>query len=326
MPVRIVHHLPLLLVALLLVACGASPSTGGGAPTGAVPSPTAPAGPAARPLLTIGHRGASGVAPEHTIAAYDLALEQGADYLEQDLQQTSDGVLVVLHDPSLDRTARGAAENCTGPVREKTLAQLKTCDVGSWFNAAYPRYARPEYAGLRIPTLEELFQRYGERVNYYIETKNPERAERIEEQLVELLDRYGLRAPAAARRQVLIQSFSPAGLLKIHALDPALPLIQLFFGTETSGTIAARLDAVRAYAVGIGPAKGDVDAALVAAARARCLDIHPYTVDETAEMASLLALGVDGMFTNFPDRLDELRDQDAAGGKRATGDAACAEK
>src|SRR5215210_3526785 len=144
-------------------------------------------------VLNIGHRGASGEAPEHTIAAYDLAIREGADYIEQDLQLTRDGVLVVLHDETLDRTARGPAQNCTGRVDAKTLAQLKTCDVGTWFNEAFPDRARPEYVGLQIPTLEEVFQRYGKRINYYIETKSPETADRMEERLLALLDRYGLR-------------------------------------------------------------------------------------------------------------------------------------
>ena len=72
-------------------------------------------------MLNIGHRGASGLAPEHTFAAYDLALRLGADYIEQDLQVTKDGVLVVIHDETLDRTASGPAANCTGPVDQKTL-------------------------------------------------------------------------------------------------------------------------------------------------------------------------------------------------------------
>ena len=85
-------------------------------------------------VVNVGHRGASGYAPEHTIASYDLALTLGADYIEQDLQLTKDGVLVALHDPTLNRTARGLSENCAGLVIEKTLAQIKTCDVGTWFN------------------------------------------------------------------------------------------------------------------------------------------------------------------------------------------------
>lgn len=137
-------------------------------------------------------------------------------------------MLVVLHDETLDRTARGPAENCTGRgVDTKTLQQIKTCDVGSWFNDAFPKRARPEYAGLWIPTLAEVFDRYGKRINYYIETKSPETADRMEERLLALMDRYGLRKPAAVRWQVLIQSFSAASLETIHRLDASLPLIQL---------------------------------------------------------------------------------------------------
>ena len=271
------------------------------------------------PVLNVGHRGASGYAPEHTIPAYDLALKMGADYIEQDLQLTKDGVLVVLHDETLDRTARPTAESapgdCTGLVREKTLAQIKTCDVGSWFNEAYPQYARPEYVGLRIPTLEEVFQEYRKSTSYYIETKSPESAPGMEEELLRLMDEYGLTKPAADRWQVLIQSFSPTSLQKINALDPSLPLIQLFSGSETSATIQAKLDATASYAVGIGPSKSDVDRHLVDAAHARCLDVHPYTVNETAEMEKLVSIGVYGMFTNFPDRLEDMLGKEAAKGK-----------
>ena len=273
------------------------------------------------PVLNVGHRGASGYAPEHTIPAYDLALKQGADYIEIDLQMTADGVLVALHDDTLDRTATGPVENCTGPVIEKTLAQINTCDVGSWFNETYPQYADPDYVGLQIPTLEEIFQRYGHRTNYYIETKNPEAAPGMEEELLRLMEEYNLIKPAAERWQVLIQSFSPESLQKIHALEPSLPLIQLYYGEETTETIQAELAAVQAYAVGIGPSKSDVDAELVAAAHELCLDIHPYTVNEKEEMEALVSLGVEGMFTNFPDRLEQVLGKGAANGKSAAKEA-----
>jgi len=269
------------------------------------------------PVLNIAHRGASGLAPEHTFAAYDLALKQGADFIEQDLQQTSDGTLVVLHDETLDRTARGPAENCTGLVATKTLEQIKTCDVGSWFNERYPERAREEYVGLQIPTLEEVLRRYRHRTNYYIETKNPDKAEAMEERLVALLEEYHLLRPAQRRWQVLVQSFSPASLLKVQNLAPGLPLVQLFSSRETSESIQARLDAVSDYAVGIGPSKTDVDADLVRAAHARCLDVHPYTLEDPGEMRALIDLGVDGMFANFPARLDEVLGKDALGGKQA---------
>jgi glycerophosphoryl diester phosphodiesterase len=263
--------------------------------------------------LTIGHRGASGYAPEHTFRAYDLALRMGADYIEQDLQLTKDGVLVVLHDETLDRTARGPEENCTGPVIDKTLEQIKTCEVGSWFNEENPKYSREEYVGLEIPTLEEVFQRYGSGVNYYIETKNPEEAPGMEEELLRLMGEYGLTEPAAEQRQVLIQSFSPDSLQKIQAFNPSLPLIRLYEDEEDSQTIREDLDETQTYAVGIGPSKDDVERSLVSEAHARSLDVHPYTVNEEQEMENLISLGVDGMFTNFPDLLAELTVPDTGG-------------
>jgi len=258
------------------------------------------------PVLNIGHRGASGYAPEHTIASYDLAIDLGADYVEIDLQQTSDGTLIALHDPTLDRTMRGPAENCTGLAAEKTLAQIKTCDAGSWFNEANPSLARPEYVGLPIPTLEEIFDRYRRRINYYIETKNPDAADRMEERLLALMDQYRLRRRAAKRWQVLIQSFSAASLQKIHAIDPSLPLIQLVIGLGASPTREQNLDAYAAYAVGVGPASGGVTPDVVTAAHARCLDVHPWTVNDPGALASFIMDGVDGIFTNVADTLEGL--------------------
>jgi glycerophosphoryl diester phosphodiesterase len=271
------------------------------------------------PVLNIGHRGASAYAPEHTFAAYDLALEQGADYIEIDLQMTADGVLVALHDKTLNRTAdapEGVPERyCRGLVSKKTLEQIQMCDAGSWFS--------PEFAGEQIPTLEEIFQRYGTSVNYYIETKNPDAAPGMEEELVGLLGEYGLLPDPnePANWQVLIQSFSAESLMKIHEMNEDLPLIQLYWA-GTSKTIQRDLDAVSEYAVGIGPYKKDVDAALVEAAHEHCLAVHPYTVNTVEEMEALIALGVDGMFTNNPDLLDEVLGADALSGQAAAQQAA----
>ncbi|MGQ0814574.1 MAG: glycerophosphodiester phosphodiesterase [Gemmatimonadota bacterium] len=243
-------------------------------------------------MIIIGHRGASGHAPEHTIPSYDRAIEIGVDYIEQDLQMTRDGVLVIMHDPTLDRTT-----SCSGLVIERTLAEVKQCDAGSWFDA--------KFAGTRVPTLRELFERYGKSVNYYIETKNPAEAPGMEEALLDLMEEFGLRDGAAGNWQVLIQSFSRASLLKIRMLDPRLPVIQLIEKEHDSAAIRARLDDVRSYAVGIGPSRLSVDAALVEAVHDQGLAVHPYTVNEPDEMKRLIALGVDGMFTDFPDRLRE---------------------
>jgi glycerophosphoryl diester phosphodiesterase len=272
---------PLVIAVAAAAALSLLPSTVAQAQSG----PEAAAAP-----LAVAHRGASGTRPEHTFAAYDRAIEMGADYIEQDLQVTSDGVLVVLHDATLNRTARGPAENCTGAVDTKTLAQIKTCSAGQWFGAAY--------ADEKIPTLEEVFQRYGKTVNYYIETKQPDPADKMEERLLALLDKYGLREPAISRWQVLIQSFSADSLKTVHALDPRLPLI--FLGNPTVANIPSFAD----YAVGLGPSFGaSINANWVDTAHANCLDVHPYTINTAANMNAALAAGVDGMFTNYADVL-----------------------
>ncbi len=308
-------------------------SVAGAAPAGATQTEATQADPelAGGPVLNIGHRGTAGLAPEHTTASYDLALKLGADYIEQDLRMTKDGVLVVIHDEDLDRTTRGPAKNCTGPVSDKTLAQIKTCDVGSFFNERYPEYARDEYAGLKIPTLEEVFKRYGTETNYYIETRSSEAppgnpgvddSSGMEEALLRLMDQYGLREPAADSWRVLIQSFVPASLAEIHAQDPSLPLVQLYSDEETSETIQADLESAQAYAIGVGPSQDDVDSGLIEAAHAQCLAMHPYTFEEKSDMRDLVDLGVDGMFTNFPDRLDEVLGESAVDRNLAAGRAA----
>lgn len=241
-------------------------------------------------MIIIGHRGASGHAPEHTFASYDRAKQIGVDYLEQDLQMTRDGVLIVMHDPSLDRTT-----TCHGLVIEKTLAEIRDCDAGSWFD--------PAFRGERIPTLREVFTRYGRESNYYIETKNPEEAPGMEEKLLALINEFELRDGAVERWQVLIQSFSRASLAKIRELDAELPLIQLIERRFDSAAIREMLPAIRTYAVGIGPSRHSVDADLVDACHDVGLHVHPYTVNEIDDMKRLVALGVDGMFSDFPDRL-----------------------
>ncbi len=227
----------------------------------------------------------------------------GADFIEHDLHFSSDGALVVMHDPVLDRTARGPAGNCTGDISSKTLEQLKTCDVGSWFNEAHPEKADPSYVGLEILTLEEVFERYGKDVNYYIETKDPRQYPGMEEELLRLINEHHLHREAVTEWRVMIQSFAPASLQKIHALDFDLPLMQLYGHDEA---IVETLDDVALYAVAIAPPAGRIDKELVDAAHARCLDVHPWAVDDENEMRNLIDLGVDALFTNYPDRLDAV--------------------
>src|SRR5438128_450485 len=131
-----------------------------------------------KPLL-IAHRGASGYAPEHTLAAYRMAIEQGADFVEQDLQITKDGVLICMHDPELSRTTNVAEvfpdratirdpEETGKPHRgyfvvDFTLAEIKRLDAGAWFNRVNAFATRPEFVGQRVPTLVETMDFVGTR-------------------------------------------------------------------------------------------------------------------------------------------------------------------
>ena len=307
-PSTAVRSLGLGLAVLLLGACDSedrtvpplgddrtAPALGGG---DALPAPGRP--------IVIAHRGASGLAPEHTVASFDRAVAIGADYLEQDLQLTRDGVLVVLHDETLDRTARGPAPDCTGPVRARTLAQLKTCDFGAWFAERSPETGE-RFTGQGILTLDALFRRYGRRARYYIETKQPEEAPGMEEALLALLEEHDLLPKSAGDVEVLIQSFSPASLRKIHGLRPDLPLVLLLERGALEPSDSAAFAVVAAYAAGIAPHHGDVDAPLVGEARRHGLWVHPYTVNDEGEMGRLLDLDVDGMFTDHPEKLVAVR-------------------
>ncbi len=274
--------------------------------------PSEPAPPST--AVVIAHRGASALAPEHTIAAYDLALAQGADYIELDVQRSSDGTLIVIHDATLDRTARGPTANCSGMVREKTLAQLQTCDVGAWFNQANPNLEKPEFTGLRIPTLDEILTRYPS-ARYYIETKDPENYPGIEADIVALLKKHNVTPGPSWPKKVVIESFSATSLVTIRGLDSSLPLVQLFVAMTPAG-VTSSLDQARVYAAGIGPIVSDVSLSVVQAAHSKCLVVHPYVVDDGAQMLSLLAMGVDGIFTDRPDVLRQMIDQstEARGG------------
>ncbi len=262
-------------------------------------------------VVVIAHRGASFEAPEHTFAAWDLALGQGADWIEQDLQLTKDGVLVVLHDDSLDRTARGPAGACRGLARERTWAQIQRCEVGSWFADSFPARRGPSYAGERIPSLEQVLSRYASRANvrFYIETKSPDEAPGMEEALLAVLRRHRLAGPGADTGRVIVQSFSFASLERMHRLDPAVPLVALIDDPIAPDSLEPTLRRIAAIAKGIGPARRIVSARMVAAAHAAGLSVHPYTVNDPAVMRRLIGLGVDGMFTDRPALLrDVIRD------------------
>lgn len=277
--------------------------------------------------LLIAHRGASAYAPEHTMPAYRLALDMGADFIEPDLQVTRDGQLVALHDETLERTTnvrdvfpdRFREDVVRGEtvrrwhVADFTLDEIRSLDAGSWFG--------PEFAGERVPTFTEVIELARGRAGLIPETKAPEvyhgLGHSMERLVLADLERHGLaRDDADASTPVVIQSFSRASL-EIFAteLESDLPLVFLISGGEEAGRwlSAEGLAEIRGFATGIGPSKRLLldDPGAVARAHAAGLKVIPYTFsgedsgsfpDVTAEMAHFVhGLGVDGLFTNNPD-------------------------
>jgi glycerophosphoryl diester phosphodiesterase len=218
------------------------------------PSPTALATRLGIPHpAVIAHRGASFDAPESTAAAYKLARDLGADYLEMDLQRSKDGVLFALHDNNLQRTTDVATkfpERKDSLANEFTIAELKTLDAGSWFNSAYPDRARPSYAGLKILTLDEIIDiAQGNPLHkpgLYIETKEPKQFPGIESDLKEKLQDRGWLSPVGSKLakselavgqgkgKVVLQTFEKSSLELLEKEMPQVPKILLLWVGEGS--------------------------------------------------------------------------------------------
>lgn len=277
---------------------------------------------AAGAKILVAHRGASAYAPEHTRAAYELAIAQGADYVEQDLGVTKDHVLVCLHDDSLERTTNVEevfpgrfVESAAGVrrwmVADFTLAEIKQLDAGSWFD--------PKFAGERILTWDEAVAVVGGRAGLYPEMKSPAlyRARGVD--MVGLvaaaLKRTGHDRPAPGRPPLILQSFDPDALRGMAAALPDVPRVLLIGLTSEREWLSREgLERIRAFAGGIGPAKAllRADPAAVARAHEAGLTVTPYTFrsgstgmfpDVTAEMRHFLyELNVDAVFTDNPDR------------------------
>jgi glycerophosphoryl diester phosphodiesterase len=218
------------------------------------PSPTALATRLGIPHpAVIAHRGASFDAPESTAAAYKLARDLGADYLEMDLQRSKDGVLFVLHDNNLQRTTDVATkfpDRKDSPANAFTIAELKTLDAGSWFNAAYPDRARPSFVGLKILTLDEVIDiAQGNPLHkpgLYIETKEPKQFPGIESDLKDKLQDRGWLSPAGSKLaksnlavgqgkgKVVLQTFEKSSLELLEKEMPQVPKILLLWVGEGS--------------------------------------------------------------------------------------------
>ncbi|MGH7837862.1 MAG: glycerophosphodiester phosphodiesterase [Candidatus Binataceae bacterium] len=250
----------------------------------------------ARPRV-FAHRGASGDYPENTLAAFRAAVEGGAPYIELDVQMTRDGAIVVLHDDDLSRVA-----DRDGVVAEMKLAKVQAADAGYNFSLdgrIFPFRAQ----GVRVPTLDEVLNAFPQQC-FIIEIKQTTPSLVIP--MLELLERSGMT------RRVLVASEHQAPLDEVRRLAPAIPT------NFSTGEVGAFFKSIAPNA----PSYAPVGAALqippehlswklvtpesVAAAHRMAVEVHVWTVNEQAEMRQMLALGVDGIITDYPGRLLEL--------------------
>lgn len=231
-------------------------------------------------MLVIAHRGASGHAPENTLAAFRKAVSLGATFIETDLQLSRDAHVVAIHDDSVDRTTNGK-----GPVHDLSLAELRQLDAGSWFGS--------EFSGERIPTLEEILQFSNKNdVMFYLEIK-PSGSWGGEHALI-----GALRDSGEIPRAVVI-SFDPSMVLNLHKIEPTL-----MTGLLYDGQIEKPVE--RAIEIGARQliARGDlVTPALLEQARKKDLQVVCWTVNHPAHMRMLIEAGIHGIMSDYPDRL-----------------------
>jgi glycerophosphoryl diester phosphodiesterase len=226
----------------------------------------------------IAHRGASAYRPENTFPAYALALEQGADMIEIDLHLSRDGTVVVAHDELL------APLGGRGEIADASLAELQTLDAGG---------------GERIPTLDEVLDRFGSQIPFNLELKRAAHADYsgLEAKTLDAVVQRGLLG------RTLFSSFFDPVLERLRALSPEARIALLVSRRRPKGALVR---AARLRAEAVNPERPLASRELIAQAHEAGLDVHVFTVDKEAELERLLELGVDGIFTNTPDRLRRL--------------------
>jgi glycerophosphoryl diester phosphodiesterase len=273
----------------------------------------------------IAHRGASGYRPEHTVAAYKLAMEQKVDFVEQDLGVTRDNELICIHDDTLERTTNVAevfparsspnVESRTpGPhwlVNDFTLAEIRRLDAGKWF--------KPEFAGTRIPTFQEAIDlvRATPGMGIYPELKSPQlyRSRGIDQVklFVDVIRKNGLDKPEALKKMpVIIQSFDEEAVRRVAKELPAIP--RVFLTSKDEDVTDARLQTLKTFATGIAPEKFVIarHPDMVKRAHALGLTVTSWTfrADEKTDFPTvkdemrqfLYTYGIDALFTNHPDQ------------------------
>jgi glycerophosphoryl diester phosphodiesterase len=272
----------------------------------------------------IAHRGASSYAPEHTEAAYKLAMDQKVDFVEQDLGVTRDSQLICIHDDTLERTTNvadvfpdrvsaDAPSRTPGKhwlVNDLTLAEIKRLDAGRWF--------KPEFAGARLLTFQEAIDLVRSRPGFgmYPELKSPQlyKARGIDQVklFVDAVKKNGLEQPESLKKTpMIIQSFDEDAIRRVSADLPTIP--RVFLTSKDEDVTEARIRELATFSTGIAPEKFVIarHPEMVARAHAAGLTVTSWTFrsDEKTsfptvrdEMSHFLyTLGIDALFTNNPD-------------------------
>jgi glycerophosphoryl diester phosphodiesterase len=239
-----------------------------------------------RPLI-FAHRGASKAAPENTLPAFEAAIRLGADGVELDVQYSSDGAMVIFHNATLEKTSDG-----TGRVTAHTLAALRALDAGSWFD--------PAFAGTRILTLDETLDHLKGKLLINIELKVLEALRSgLAADTVEAVRAHGMAD------QVVISSFNPFALRQAKQTGPEIECA-LLLAHDLPGWMHWGVTRRYCRADGLHPDSAMVDEAYLARAQKLVMPVRVWTVDDEADMRRLIALGVDAIITNVPDRLAAL--------------------
>lgn len=251
----------------------------------------------------VAHRGASEDEPEHSLAAYLLAVEQGADAIECDVRLTADGALVCVHDRRIDRTSTGR-----GTVSGKTLAELSAHDFSRstevWRDFEDPA---PDESRTRVLTLETLLSAMldaSPTVRFAIETKHPVRYGRyVEDSVADMIRRFGLTASSGTVPRARVMSFSRSAVQRIHELLPGTPTVYLMDDVPWR-----HRDGSLPSGVGIAGPSIEILRAhphYVERVHSRGGRVHVWTVDERADLELCVTLGVDAVITNRPARVRE---------------------
>ncbi|WP_326544747.1 glycerophosphodiester phosphodiesterase [Mycolicibacterium sp. ND9-15] len=261
--------------------------------------------------FVVAHRGASAHRPEHTLGAYELALQEGADAVECDVRLTRDGHLVCVHDRKVDRTSNG-----TGLVSEMTLAQLRELDYGAWHPSRNDAARQGDTGLLTLDDLITLVLDWNRPVKLFIETKHPVRfGALVESKVLAVLHRFGIAAPASADlSRAVVMSFSAAAVWRVRRAAPMLPTVLLGETSRYLGGSAATT--VGATAVGPSIATLREHPELVDRAAAQGRAMYCWTVDHFEDVQYCRDLGVAWVGTNHPGRTKDWLQNGLAGAGR----------